>query len=516
MELWGFQQEVIAEVRQAIRMGYRRILVVAPTGSGKTVMASHILHSADQKGSQSMFMAHRRELVRQTAGKLRKFGVDHGIIMSGEPMSQWRGTQIASIDTLRARFMNKIESCKNAVKGSWKRQPPTVDVIMVDEAHRACSPTYTFLLDEYKEGSISIGWTATPVRGDGKGLGRHYDYMVLAPSMQELIDMGYLVPPIYYAPTIPDLTGVQVRRGDYVEGQLEKVMDQREAVGDILTNWQRISPDRRTIVFAAGVRHSMHIAEQFCEAGIRAEHVDGTTPVKDREEILDRVRSGETQVISNCMVLTEGFDCPELSCCVLARPTRNVGLFIQMAGRVLRTHPDKSDAIIIDHSGNIYEHGFLEDDKGWRLSVAEGSKSREERQQELTEKKPITCVNCAHTYYGQLPCPKCGHVPEKKGEYVETRHADLMEIRREKASKDANKKREYTHEEKQLWYSMFQHYAESKGHKDGSIAHKYREKFGVWPKNMSKDFPTPPNAECLAYIKHLNIKNAHRRRKQNG
>lgn len=507
--LWPEQVAVLDEVRAAFMKGYRSILIVAPTGSGKTVMGSKIIHSSEEKGKQSMFMAHRRELVQQCAGKLWDFGVEHGIIMAGHATDHWKGVQIASIDTLRARYMNP--------KKKHLLPLPDVDIIMVDEAHRSVSPTYTKLLDHYKEtGTLSIGLTATPIRGDGKGLGRHYDCMVLAPTVAELIEAGRLVAPRYFAPTIPDLTGVKVARGDYVEGQLHSVMDNREAVGDIITNWQRICPERKTIVFASGVRHSMHIAEQFNEAGIAAEHVDGETETGEREAILDRLRSGETQVITNCMVLTEGFDCPDLSCCVLARPTKNLGLYIQMGGRVLRTHPSKSDAIIIDHSGNLYEHGFLEDDHGWKLTETDACESNEERQKKLDEKKPITCVKCGHVYTGQLPCPACGHVPERKGKYVETRHADLVEVRtrkREEALEKAEKNREPTHEEKQHWYSMFYAYAVSKGHQEGSVAHKYKEKFGVWPRNMEK-VVAEPTPECLSYIKYLNIKNAHRKKKR--
>lgn len=511
MELRPFQHDVINECRAAIAQGYRSILLVAPTGAGKTVMGASIIHQAETKGNASLFSAHRRELVHQCAKKLWTFGVEHGIIMAGVPMSQWDGVQIASIDTLRARYMNPKKEI-NFMK------LPKVAILMIDEAHRSYAPTYERLIAHYKkEGTIIIGLTATPIRGDGKGLGNLYDYMVLAPSIAELIGMGFLVQPKYYAPTIPDLTGVHIRRGDYVEGELNEIMDHREAVGDIISNWLRICPDRQTIVFASGVRHSMHIAEQFCENGIRAEHVDGETDSGERDAILERVQSGETQVITNCMVLTEGFDCQPLSCCILARPTRNLGLYIQMGGRVLRTLDDddprvKEDAIIIDHSGNLYEHGFLEDDHGWRLSVTDACAPRDERQKKLDEKKPITCVQCAHVYTGQLVCPKCGHKPERKGKYVETRHADLIEVRsrqREEAVKKAEKERVWTKEEKQHWYSMFYSYALSKNHNVGSVAHKYKAKFGVWPQDMKKD-AVEPDRECLAFIKHLNIKNAYR------
>ncbi len=505
IELWPEQADTIEEVRQAIRNGHRRILIVAPTGSGKTVIGAAIIHSAEEKAKQSIFLAHRRELIFQTADKLNKFGVLHGVIMAGEQGDGWRGVQVASIDTLRARYMNP--------KRKHLLPLPTVDIVMVDEAHRSNAPTYTKLLDHYAErGTISIGLTATPIRGDGKGLARHYDCMVLAPSMEEMIDNGRLVPPRYFAPTIPDLTGVRMRMNDYVEGDLEKIFDTRKAVGDIVTNWLRIAPERKTIVFTSGVGSSIHTAEQFTAAGIRAAHIDGKTPLSERSETIAALERGDIQVISNCMVFTEGFDCPSLDCCILARPTKNLGLYLQMGGRVLRTFPGKEDAIIIDHSGNLYEHGYLEDDHGWQLTEGEACTDNDKRQEEFDKKEPITCVECGCVYEGQLPCPACGHIPQRKGKYIDSRHADLIEIRREKrerAAEQAKAKEPPTHEEKQRWYSMFCAYAASKGHQMGSVAHKYKAKFGVWPKNMYK-VPVTPTAECLAYITHLNIKNAYR------
>jgi superfamily II DNA or RNA helicase len=505
-----FQVDMIQECRQAIMAGHRAICLVASTGAGKTVIGSKIIQSADDKNKQAMFMAHRRELVKQTAEKLWDFGVQHGIIMAGMPLNQWQGVQIASIDTLRARYMNKK-------KPNVYMKLPEVAILMIDECHRSLSKTYLTLIEHYKaRGTIIIGLTATPIRGDGKGLGHVYDYMVKAPSMAELIQMGYLVEPKYFAPTVPDLTGVPVRRGDYVEGELERVMDRREAVGDIFTNWLRIAPTDQTIVFAAGVKHSIHIAAEFNANGVAAAHIDGTTPTTERDEILAALREREIQVISNCMVLTEGFDCPELTCAVLARPTKHLGLYIQMGGRVLRTFVSedgvvKDHAKIIDHSGNLYEDGFLEDDHGWMLTEGAACTDAEERQKKLDEKKPITCSQCAHVYTGQLICPKCGHIPVMRGEAPEHRAADLMEIRKnvrdEKAEKEKKKTKNYTHEEKQDWYSQLYAYAQEKGHKEGSVAHKYKAKFGVWPVNMQK-VGSEPTPEVLNFITHLNIKRA--------
>ena len=171
MRLWEEQKDVVAEVRQAIRMGYRSILVVAPTGAGKTVIGAHILHACNEKKNPSIFFAHRRELVYQTRDKLDKFGAVHGIIMADEPSETYLGTQIASIDTFRSRYMRRKQD--REMMGVWKREPVGAKICMIDEAHRSCSPTYTTVIDHYRKEAIVIGLTATPIRGDGKGLGRH-------------------------------------------------------------------------------------------------------------------------------------------------------------------------------------------------------------------------------------------------------------------------------------------------------------------------------------------------------
>src|SRR5262249_8092552 len=157
-----------------------------------------------------------------------------------------------------------------------------------------------------------------------------------------------------YAPATPNLAGVRVQAGDWVQCQLADVMDTPKLVGDIITHWHRLAESRPTVVFASGVQHSIHIRDEFIKSGIAAEHVDGSTPKDERDAILHKLETGEVKVISNCMVLTEGWDMPEVGCCVLARPTRKLGLYRQMVGRVLRPAPGKADAIVIDHSGAVH------------------------------------------------------------------------------------------------------------------------------------------------------------------
>lgn len=493
-----YQQAAVEDARSSFAVGHKRLLLVAPTGAGKTVIAAMFAKLAVEKGNRVLFLAHRRELVKQCEDKLLKFGVDNGVIMSGEFLQMDYEVQVASIDTLRARAMKT------------DRMPlPPADVVIIDEAHRSLAPTYLRLMEEYPKAAI-IGLTATPVRGDGKGLGHVYDDMIQCPSVAELTEMGFLVPARYFAPTIPDLTGVKVVRGDYDSRQLEEAMNKRRPVGDVIENWAKICPDRPTIVFASGVKHSIHLCDEFKKAGVRAVHVDGNMTALERDAAIEGLKNGTYQVVTNCMVLTEGFDMPELSCCVLVRPTKNIGLYLQMAGRVLRPTPDKKDTIIIDHSGNVYEHGFVEDDHGWQLDEGAPMRDPVDRQRERKEAKQVTCVKCANVYSGQRACPNCGHIPQMRGQAIETRHAELYEVK----DREPAKKEKHTKEQKQEWYSMLMHYAKEKGRSEGWVAHTYKAKFGVWPRGMDSKVTTEPSIEVKAYIRHRNIAYAKRREKQ--
>jgi len=489
-----YQIDAVQNLRMGVAAGHKRLLLVAPTGSGKTVIGAHVIERAADKGSRILFLAHRRELVHQCGDKLMKFGCDHGIIMAGEFLQYEFEVQVASIDTLRVRAMNS------------NRIPlPKADIIFIDEAHRSLAPTYRKLIDEYPD-AVVIGMTATPVRSDGKGLGHIYEHMVQCPSVAELTQMGHLVPVRYWAPTIPDLTGVKVRGGDYVEKDLQEALDKRKLVGDIYTNWARISPNDKTIIFASGVQHSMHIAEEFQKHGIRAAHIDGDTPRSDRDRMLQELQRGEIQVISNCMVLTEGFDEPALTTNVLARPTKNVGLYLQMAGRTLRPSDGKGHCKLIDHSGNIYEHGFVTDCRDWALTEGKALEDNKQHEDRLREQRIITCRECGHTYDSQPECPECGYKPQRRGKWLETRHADLMELKGRKTAK----KRTFTMQEKQEWYCQLQHIKAQRNRSDGWVAHTYRKKFGVWPNGPAQEMyqkwgAVPPSKEVTGFVRHCDI-----------
>ena len=310
-----YQIEAVERVRQSIRGGARRILLVLATGGGKTVVASNVVASSVAKSKRVLFVAHRRELIRQTFAKLVRNGLsaaDVGIIMAGvesRPGDLFGGEELPARDdelwTKLARRRPTAPVQIASVDTLRNRERPAADLVIVDEAHRALAKSYTDLRDAYPK-AIHLGLTATPYRADGRGLGESYGDLVVVASPSLLIGEGFLVAPRVFtvpASKLPDLGGVRVRGGDYDAEELAKAVDQAALVGDIVEHWQRHAPGVRTVAFASSVEHSRHIAARFVEAGVAAEHLDGETPADERDAILRRLERGETLVVSNCGVL---------------------------------------------------------------------------------------------------------------------------------------------------------------------------------------------------------------------
>ena len=255
--------------------------------------------------------------------------------------------------------------------------------------------------------------------------------MIEGPQIPELIKQKHLVPTIYYAPANPDLKGVETRQGDYVVNQLADRMNRDDLVGDIVSNWHKYGQRRKTLVFCVDVAHSVHVRDEFVKSGVRAEHLDGSTPKSERDAILARLASGETEVVCNCMVLTEGFDLPAIGCIVLARPTKQIGLFRQMAGRGLRPAPGKSNLILIDHSGAVYRHGLLEDRIEWTLAHRQASRKSDTRKRDQKESpRLVECSQCGALRNGGEACPHCGFLPKRRPDAIIFREGELARVDR--------------------------------------------------------------------------------------
>lgn len=302
--LRDYQTATIQEVGRHEREGHRNIVIVAPTGAGKTVMATALIHQRITQGDdvRVLALAHRKELIDQLSAKLDENGLrEHGIIQANHWRTNYRRPiQVASIQTLLPRLRKGIA-------------PPVYDYVLVDEAHHTPARTYLESLDLITKATLEkhgrpptvLGLTATPYRSDGKGLAEAgFEVLIQSASMIELMERGYLVSARYFVgDQLPDLSGVKARRGDFDQAELSKRVDQVQLVGDIIDNWRLHANGRSTIVFAVDVEHSNHIVDLFNGCGVRAEHIDANTPKGEREAILKRLADGTTTVCSNVGVL---------------------------------------------------------------------------------------------------------------------------------------------------------------------------------------------------------------------
>ena len=268
-----------------------------------------------------------------------------------------------------------------------------------------------------------------------------------------------------------------------------------------MTNWHKYGERRRTIVFGVDVAHSLHIRDEFIRSGIKAEHIDGSTPKSERDAALARLISGEIEVVTNCMVLTEGFDAPPVSCIVLARPTKQLGLFRQMAGRGLRLSPGKNNLTLIDHSGAVYRHGLLEDRVEWTLDVTRRAENPTHAKRDIGAiGRLIECSQCSAMRTAGEACPHCGFLPQRRPDPIVFRAGELARVNQQ-TRQAVNV---FDSAERLHWHQMLTHIQVTRGHKHGWIYHKYVEKFGERPPDYSVA-PIEPSPEVLAWVRSRNI-----------
>jgi len=445
------------------------------------------MQKAKERSKFNLFVAHRRELVMQCSRKLSDFGLNHGVIMAEKSPNAMADIQVASIQTFASR-----KDRDDFIK-------PNADIVILDEAHRSVSGQFTELLKVYPN-SFIIGLTATPIRNDGRGLGNIYEEIVECGSIKELTEQGYLVPNRIVAPTIPDLQKIRIVAGDYEKKALTKKMNTAKLVGDIVSHWIKYGENRATVIFATSIAHSKHIANIFRQNGVPSGHIDSEQNELERETQLANLNSGKIKVLSNCQILTEGWDQPKISCVIIARPTKSYPMYLQMIGRTLRPYPNKKDTLIIDHSGCVYEHGFPEDAGNWTLSTKKPKTKDKIKDPQPIEKQPFTCVRCDTVYApnrDDYACPNCALIPTKKERIVLISEGRLVEM--PKTKPNANDKNNF--------YAQLLFYCRQKGYKEGWASHTFKQKYGHFPHNK-KTFPIATGKDVMSFIQHLNIRRA--------
>lgn len=401
-----YQARVLDECRDAYRQRHRAVLLCMPTGAGKTVTASTVVHGAAAKGNSTWWLTHRRELATQASQTFHSLGIPHGTVQAGHVSDARALVQVASIQTIVRRLEHL--------------SPP--DLIVFDETHHIGAAQWDEIFHRFPRARV-LGLTATPWRLDGQGLGRWYGHMVLGPATGELIEEGSLSRYRLFAPAAPDLSGVATTAGDYQRGALAAAMNKPQIVGDAIGHYRRLCSGKRAVAFAAGVENSKAIAAQFCDAGIPAEHVDGSMPAELRDAAVERFRRGETLVLSNSDLFGEGFDVPAIEAAILLRPTKSLSLHLQQVGRALRPAPGKEHAVILDHAGNSLVHGLPDDLREWSLADREKKKRAEKAEVPVCQ-----CRECFFVYRPAPKCPQCGHAEPVKAREIEVVEGTLAEV----------------------------------------------------------------------------------------
>lgn len=342
MELRPYQKEAKEAVFEQWGNGTRKTLLVLPTGCGKTIVFAKITEECVSHGDRVLILAHRGELLEQAADKIAK--------ATGLKCA----TEKAEESSLGSWYRITVGSVQSLMRTTRLSRFPEdyFNTIIIDEAHHCISDSYQRILKYFPDAKV-LGVTATPDRGDMKNLGQVFESLAYEYTLPKAIKEGYLSP--IKAVTIPlqvDLTGVGVQSGDFKAGDLGTALD--PYLHQIANEMVRYCRDRKTVVFLPLVKTSKKFRDILIANGFRAAEVNGES--QDRVEILEDYASGKYNVLCNSMLLTEGWDCPDVDCIVVLRPTKVRSLYCQMVGRGTRLAPGKDHLLLLDFLWHTERH----------------------------------------------------------------------------------------------------------------------------------------------------------------
>jgi superfamily II DNA or RNA helicase len=472
MELWPHQVAAIEALRAGIRAGHRKQILMAPCGSGKTILACHMLAEALRKGSRALFLVDRIVLVDQTSAVLDSVGLAHGVLQAGHwRLRPYEKLQVGSMQTLERRGI-----------------PEDVQLIFCDEAHCTRAAFIPYL---HNTQAVVIGLTATPFT---KGLGQIYSNIVNVCTTDQLIAQGRLKPLKYYAATASiDTKGLKVVAGEWSDADLAE--RGRAILGDIVQEWidkttLHFGGPRKTLVFSPSVDYGAELRDRFNAAGYRFEQLSyKDTNDAQRADIIAEFRKPDSRIhgLIACEIFTKGFDIPDVQVGVSARPYRkSLSAHIQQLGRVMRASPGQDYGLWLDHAGNcqrmwadtqdVFANGMQTLDDG-----AHDAKVHKE----LTEKevRELRCGCGALIPAGATACPACGRVIQRRN-LVEVAPGGMAEILTPNAPVQIGEKkanREWGWDAKARFIGELKTYAAQHAFRDGWVSHKYKEKFGVFP-----------------------------------
>lgn len=485
MILRPHQEKAIHLLRQSLQSGKRRPMLQAPVGFGKTIVAANIAKSAQAKGKRVLFIVDAISLVDQTVEKFYAHGLHSiGVIQGQHMMTDWsRQIQVASVQTLERRGL------------------PPADLVIVDEAH--CQRKWLF--DQmHQHAAPWIGLSATPW---SKGLGNHYDDLLVPVTMQELIDTinpetgrPYLSPFHVFAPSHPDLSKVRITAGDYQEDDLARVMGDAQLIGDVVGTWKRLGQGMPTLAFCVNRDHAAAVQERFQQAGIPWGYIDANTEPLDRKAIERQLNAGKIYGVSNVGCLTKGVDWA-IGCVILARPTKSAALSVQMVGRGLRVNEGIGDCIILDHSDTILRLGFPTDINRSELCTAKKGE-RAATASDAAPTKPRECKVCSRLMpAGVKDCPSCGAAQRTAGE-IAVGNGALVELT---AGRSKEVKAKPKPVDKAKFFAELLGFAKNHGKSDSWALANYRARYQEWPHKKHGVQPAIPTPQTLSYIRSRQI-----------
>ncbi len=440
-----YQAQAIQEARQKLRAGKRAVLLVAPTGAGKTRCGVEIVIGAIARGGRVLWMAHRSELIDQAVSSV----ISEGLLP--EQVTTLRSGRRGYVP-IRPVCVASTQTMIGVIESADAVAALAPTVIVLDEAHHYVADEWGRIAAAFPR-AIIVGLTATPERGDGAPLGDVFDSIVVVSSVRELTELGVLVPCRIVHP--------------------ESAMGKRKVAAAPIDAYRELADGTQAIVFAVDVPTAQRWAVEFEDAGVRAACVDGKVPRARRDEMIASFRAGEIRVLTNVNVLTEGFDAPSVETCILGQRCGHVGRYLQIVGRILRAAPGKTSALLIDLCGAAAKHGRPSDEHSYSL---DGEHGIVVRAPDVAAKQCATCGACFRA--GPPICPQCGAPTRKDMPDVMVDPTRLVEFV------------PATKEEKQRWFDEWTRTQRAQGYQDGWVAHQYRRRFGVWPRGM-KDTPTP-------------------------
>lgn len=364
----------------------RKLILWSQMGSGKSEMAAYIAQDCLQDKMPVVMVVRGRELVKNLSQRLDKYKIDHSVHMAGHyRFNRSKLIQVCSIDTMMSRndFPYSDQKC----------------VVILDECHKDYSPIFERYPIQY-----ILGMSATPFAPDMS----MYDDYVQPIEPWELRDQGILVPDKIYCPHVIDTSSLKIVAGDFKRNEVEKLVTNGEIVGNVVRDYINLGQGRPAVCFAVSIEHSKQLRDEFIRQGITATHCDANSTDSERNEAKSGLEDGRIKVLCNVDIFSVGWDCPIVSCIILARPTWSVIWYLQAVGRGLRSFPGKPDCIVLDNAGNVFRHGTPYRPRTIDLEKPEKGKKKSYK----TDESVRTCLECYAVYESkETECPYCGAVP---------------------------------------------------------------------------------------------------------